>query len=191
MLFRSYTVRLSVNGKSYTQPLTLKLDPRVKTPATGLAQLASLSREMYEGAAATHSALLQGRALSQRLAGLSSPDAAALKARIDSIAPPAVAGGRGRGGRGGFGGGRGRGGAPAGPPTLETVSNAQIAAASPMQEADMTPTTGQVAAVARARADAKAVMDRWTAIRTRDLAAFNAKQKAAGQPTVELPPPSD
>ena len=182
----AYTVRLTVNGKSYTQPLTLKLDPRVKTPAAGLAQLASLSKEMYDGAVAAHAALVEGRALSQKLAGLSGADAAVLKARIDSIAPPPQVGGRGRG-RGGFGGGRGRGGAPAGPPTLESVSNAQIAAAAPMQEADVTPTAAQVAAVARARADAKSVMERWNLIKTRDLAAFNAKQKAAGQPTVTLP----
>ena len=182
----AYTVRLTVNGKSYTQPLALKLDPRVKTPAAGLAQLASLSKEMYDGAVAAHAALVEGRALSQKLAGLSGADAAALRARIDSIAPPPQVGGRGRG-RGGFGGGRGRGGAPAGPPTLESVSNAQIAAAAPMQEADVTPTAAQVAAVARARADAKSVMERWNLIKTRDLAAFNAKQKAAGQPTVTLP----
>jgi len=187
----AYTVRLTVNGKSYTQPLTLKLDPRVKTPAVGLAQLASLSKEMYEGAAATHAALVQARALSQRLAGISGSDAAALKARIDSIAPPAPAGGRGRGGRGGFGGGRGRGGAASGPTTLESASNAQLAAAAPMQEADVTPTAAEVAAVTRARTDAKGVMDRWAAIKSRDLAAFNAKQKAAGQPTVALPPVSN
>ena len=27
-----YTVKLTANGKSRTQPLTIKLDPRVKTP---------------------------------------------------------------------------------------------------------------------------------------------------------------
>src|ERR1041384_8710990 len=46
----TYTVRLTVDGKSTTQRLTLRLDPRVKTPATGLAQLALLSKEMYTGA---------------------------------------------------------------------------------------------------------------------------------------------
>ena len=46
-----YTVRLSVNGRSYTQPLVLRLDPRVKTSAAGLRQLATLTTEMYEAAA--------------------------------------------------------------------------------------------------------------------------------------------
>ena len=31
-----YTVKLTVGGKSYTQPLTIKMDPRVKTPLAGL-----------------------------------------------------------------------------------------------------------------------------------------------------------
>ncbi|HLG95434.1 MAG TPA: YCF48-related protein [Bryobacteraceae bacterium] len=31
-----YSVRLTVNGKSYTQPLTIRMDPRVKTPLAGL-----------------------------------------------------------------------------------------------------------------------------------------------------------
>ena len=37
----AYTVRLTVDGKSYTQPLTLRLDPRVKTPAAALTTLAT------------------------------------------------------------------------------------------------------------------------------------------------------
>ena len=32
----SYTVRLTVDGKSYTQPLTLKMDPRIHTPLADL-----------------------------------------------------------------------------------------------------------------------------------------------------------
>ena len=32
----SYSVRLSVNGKPYTQPLTVKMDPRIKTPLAEL-----------------------------------------------------------------------------------------------------------------------------------------------------------
>ena len=57
-----YTVRLTVNGKAYTQPLTVRLDPRVKTPAAGLTQLATLSREMYDLAATAQAAYLKGGA---------------------------------------------------------------------------------------------------------------------------------
>ena len=38
-----YTVRLTVDGKSYEQPLIVKMDPRVKTPLPGLKQQYDLS----------------------------------------------------------------------------------------------------------------------------------------------------
>jgi photosystem II stability/assembly factor-like uncharacterized protein len=182
----SYMVRLTVNGKSYTQPLTLRLDPRVKTPAAGLAQLVSLTREMYDGAVAVHGAYLQARALVAQLDKVSGDDVAAFKAKVDSLAP-APAGGRG--GRGGFGGGGGggrggRGGGPPAPPNLESASNAMIAAAMAMQNADVTPTASQVDAVARARTQSADVMRQWNALRGPGLTALNAKRKAAGLPVV-------
>jgi len=39
----TYTVRLSVDGKTYTQPLTVRMDPRVKTPAASLQRQFDLS----------------------------------------------------------------------------------------------------------------------------------------------------
>ncbi|HCC58842.1 MAG TPA: hypothetical protein DEQ47_16600 [Solibacterales bacterium] len=47
-----YRVRLTVEGRSYTQPLTLKMDPRVKTSPAGLArqfQLATTIVSMMRG----------------------------------------------------------------------------------------------------------------------------------------------
>jgi hypothetical protein len=51
-----YTLRLRVSGRTLTQPLVVRLDPRVKTPPAELAQLASLTREMYDLAQAAHAA---------------------------------------------------------------------------------------------------------------------------------------
>jgi hypothetical protein len=42
-------VQLRVNGRSDTQPLTVKMAPRVKTPAIGLTQQFTLSKQVYEG----------------------------------------------------------------------------------------------------------------------------------------------
>jgi photosystem II stability/assembly factor-like uncharacterized protein len=44
----TYTVRLTAGGKTSTQPLIVQMDPRVKTPAAGLAQQFALSLEMYD-----------------------------------------------------------------------------------------------------------------------------------------------
>lgn len=45
----TYTVKLTVNGQSQTQPLTLKMDPRVKTTPVQLQQIHDLSLVCYEG----------------------------------------------------------------------------------------------------------------------------------------------
>ena len=148
----AYTVRLVADGKTYTQPLKLVLDPRVKTPASAMAQVAALSREMYDGAAALRSAYVRARAMSDRLTSASD---AALKSQIDSIAPPPT-----RGTRPGFGLRQ----APTGPPTLESVRAAMMAAAMAMQEADVAPTARQVDAVRKAREQYTDVMARWSVL---------------------------
>src|SRR5207302_3766991 len=65
-----YTVKLTVDGKSYTQPLTLKMDPRVKTLPLGLAQQFTLSKQLYDGIADAQKAIADLRALRSRLAEL-------------------------------------------------------------------------------------------------------------------------
>jgi hypothetical protein len=184
----AYTVRLTVGGKSYTQPMVLKMDPRIKTPALGLAQLTALTTEMHDGARKTRDAYTMARALAAELVNTQGADAAAFKAKIDSIAPPGPAGGGGRGGRGGRGGGGGLlAAAPAGPPTLESASAAMNAAAMAMQAADVAPTANQVAACGKARTAAAQVLGKWTALSTTGLAALNVKLKASGQQGVKLP----
>ncbi len=179
-----YTVRLTVDGKSYTQPLTLRLDPRVKTAAPVLNRIASLTREMYSGASTAHSAYLQARSLSAQLTGT---DVAAFKVRVDSIAPPAPAGGRGGRGGGGFGpGGRAGGAGPVAAPSLEATSATLLAAAMALQSAEVQPTATQLAATDRARAQLADVMKRWTALKVGELGKLNAKRKAAGQAPIAL-----
>ncbi len=145
-----YTVRLTVAGKTYTQPLTLRLDPRVKTPAPGLRQLAALSRELYDLAAAAHAAYQQARARLDSLSG-------ALRAQVESLAPPAPPPGARRGPFQ----------AEPRAPTLESASSGALAAAMAMQDADVAPTAAQVAACARARTQVNAVLARWRRVQAR------------------------
>jgi hypothetical protein len=56
-----------------------------------------------------------------------------------------------------------------------------------MQAADVAPTAREVAACADARRQATAVMARWTKVSSVDLAALNAKRKAAGEPAIVIP----
>jgi photosystem II stability/assembly factor-like uncharacterized protein len=44
----TFTVRLSVNGRSYTQPLVVRMDPRVKSGTIALQQQFALARRVYD-----------------------------------------------------------------------------------------------------------------------------------------------
>jgi photosystem II stability/assembly factor-like uncharacterized protein len=173
-----YTVRLTVGGKSFSQPLSLRLDPRVKISPAGVTQLADLSRQMYDSARAVQAAYRQARALVARLDSAGA-GAAVLKAQVDSVAPvPAP--------RRGFGFG-----APAGPPpppTLGGSATAMMTAAMAMQGADVAPTAREIAACDHALEQYRQALTRWTALKTTGLAGLNVQRKAGGQPEVTLPP---
>ncbi|MFN8669475.1 MAG: hypothetical protein U0164_19970 [Gemmatimonadaceae bacterium] len=148
-----YTVRLTVEGKSSTQPIEVKLDPRVKIAPSALAQLNALSVEMYEGAVAAHAAFNEAKALAAKVASVSGAEGEALKGELESLAPT----GQRRTMPGGFR----RRGAQTATPSLEAVSNALQSAGMALQAAEVAPTAVQVAACARAREQYVAVMARW------------------------------
>ena len=181
-------MKLTVDGASYTQPLTLKLDPRVKTSALALAQINTLTRELYSSAVNANDAAGKARALSAKLDAFTGLGIAEFKAQIDSVAGAA---GGGRGGRGGGfpgapagGGGRGGAGGPPAAPTLSGASAALMAAANGFAGSDMAPTSARLAAATAAKTEAAAAMRKWTSLSTTGLAALNAKRKAAGLPVV-------
>ena len=177
-----YTARLTAGGTSAAQPITVRLDPRVRTPALALQQVATLSREMYEGAIQAHKAFEEARRLAGRLESLSGSDAVAFKAQVESLAPaPAALSGRAAAFRRRFG--------PAQAPTLESVSSSMMAAAMAMQSADVAPPANQVTAGTAARVQAAAMRGKWNALRTSGVAAFNARRKAAGLAELSLSNP--
>ncbi len=179
----AYTVRLTVGGTRYTQPLKLHLDPRVTTPAPALARLAALSREMYVGASTAHAAALRARALAAVLRKMDGKDVARFRAQVESLAPAPVAG------TGGRVRGRGRPGSEQPAPTLDAVSAEMLDAAMAMQDADVAPTAEEVAACARARTHAGSVLRKWNALVGDRLRQLNARRKAAGQPEIAVPSP--
>ena len=63
-----YTVKLTVNGKTYSQPVTVKQDPRVKTPALVMQQVYTLSTAAYREAANAFAAAAQAQRLRDLLA---------------------------------------------------------------------------------------------------------------------------
>ena len=184
----AYTVRLTVDGKSYTQPITLRLDPRVKTPALALAQLAALTTEMYDGAKNVRGArTMRARALVGRArpgAGRATRRRSRRRSTRSHRRPPA--GGRGgRGGRGGGGGGRGGGRAAGAADAREREhgdERGRDGDAGRRRRAD-----GESGGGVRARRGAQGRRCSRSGGRSvrRGSAALNAKLKASGQPAVK------
>ncbi len=56
-----YTVKFSVGGRLYSEPLTVVMDPRVKTPAAGLEQQLSLSLRLANLMDQDYDALMRSR----------------------------------------------------------------------------------------------------------------------------------
>jgi hypothetical protein len=154
-----YTVRLTVDGTTKTQPITVRLDPRVRIAPAALATLNTLSTELYWEAVAAHRAFNEARALAATLAARTGGDA--VKRDLEELAPTGL--------QRNLRALRRRGNAAA-PPTLEAVSNALQAAAMAMQAAETPPTAAQVAAATAARTQARRVMARWSAVKARAAA---------------------
>src|SRR5205814_1464030 len=62
-----YVVKLTANGQTLTQPLTVTMDPRVKTPAEELRRQFALSMDCYEGQRQAAAARREVRALRAQL----------------------------------------------------------------------------------------------------------------------------
>ena len=173
----SYTVKLTANGKTYAQPLMVKMDPRVKTSLPGLTQQYTLSKQIYDDAVASANSLEHLRVLREQIGKLQDRGAVAeFEKSLQSVG--GSAGGR-------FGGG-GRGAAP-GPDTLASVHGSLVQLLTVFQEADVAPTASQAAAAAdRRRAMAK-LMQQWKALVDQELPKVNVRLKQANlQPlTVE------
>jgi len=154
----TFTVKLTVDGKSFTQPLTVKLDPRVKTAAATLQQIYTLSYAMYYGAVDAQQAEQQAKNVRDQIARIKSQ---ATGAAADTLT---AADGK-----------------------LERIAGALQGLArvmSSLTEADVRPTTIQLNARSRARTAAAEAIAAWNTAKAVDLAAANAALKAAGLPTL-------
>jgi len=142
-----YTIKLTVNGKSYTQPVTVVNDPRSPATVVDVRAQVALQTKIVNAMRETWDGYNKVAALRAPLAGDSS---AAGKARDSTLA--AIGGNpEGRGGFGGFGGPR-----PA--PTFVGVNGNLAGQINALENGDMAPTPAMLAAYAAACADLRRVV---------------------------------
>ncbi|HRH41867.1 MAG TPA: hypothetical protein PKY82_09505, partial [Pyrinomonadaceae bacterium] len=70
----TYTLKLTVNGKTYAQTLKVRMDPRVTTPMAGLQQQFTLSIQAYEGVKQTYAMLDEVKKLQAKLKAANNKD---------------------------------------------------------------------------------------------------------------------
>ena len=184
----TYTVTLTAGGNSDTQPIAVRQDPRVETPAAVMLQVYALTDAMYFGAVEAQAAAAEISAMREQAAKIQAqgPAAQALAAfmqKATALEGQRAAAGAG-GGRGAMGGGRGELAAPAAPDSLWAVSASLAGQMNAMQAADVAPTATTLAAATAALNAADPVMARWGSLKTVDLPALNATLKAAGLPGI-------
>jgi hypothetical protein len=189
-----YTLKLNVDGKSYTQRVTVKNDPRSSAKTSDVRAQSDLLMKYYEGSKESWEAHNQISAMRSSLApymgGTSPSEIATAATALD--AKLAALGGTTDRGRGGFTGGGGGGATP--PPNFVALNGTMSQALTALDNGDMAPTESMLNGYIAKCTDLKTAITSWKTITTVDLPAFNAiltrnniKPIAAGSPALAIP----
>jgi hypothetical protein len=153
----NYTVKLTVNGQTFSQPLVVRMDPRVKTLLSGLQKQHDLSLVCYEGRLETMKALNEINNIRKHLKVLmlssKVPNPQSIKDFDDKLA--ALEGANSR-----------RGG---GEESFNKLNNSFASVFNILEGADMPPTMQAVNAVPVLQTSLKQLLEKWDAIKTTDL----------------------
>jgi photosystem II stability/assembly factor-like uncharacterized protein len=143
-----YTVKLTVNGRTYAEPITVKQDPRVKTPAVVMQRVYSLTETAYATAVETRQAGLDAQRLREQIARARSQATGAAVTALEKLhkGAEALAG-------------------EAGSASLSGAGAALIGVMNTLQGADAQPTAMQVTAIETALRNARAALARWRSLR--------------------------
>jgi hypothetical protein len=176
----AYTLKLTVDGKTYTQTVTVKPDPRSPaTPAALMAQ-AAFQKKLAQGIEAAYQGNRIAIALRDLVRGVTTPDVAprvsALAAELDSIAGPDQ--GRGRGG------GRGGGAARA---SFRSINAALVSQLDAQDQGDMAPTSAALAAFGATCKELTNLAATWQRLSVTELGGINAILKQQGQSVITTP----
>jgi len=188
----NYTVKLTAEGKTVSQQLVVKMDPRVKAlPGEFTLQnnaelkIAADLKRSAETLASARALQTDLKAIAAQPAGALTDAITALNKNLVTIAGELPTQGGGRGGRGG-GAGRGAAAVATISPTFPQVSNELSAVYGLIDSADSAPTAAQSAQLTELDATLTKLMAQWTQIKTKDVPGLNDQLKKAGLPTLEI-----
>ena len=183
----NYTVKLTVDGKSYTQPLVVRMDPRITTPLDDLRKQHDMEIGATEGMNDSYESLEQVQSVRAQLKDLTakavrneklSGSLAALDkqcAELEGATEPAF-----------FGLPR----AGKQPENFSTLNQHFSKILSVADSADAAPTTQAEAAYRELEDSSTALRKRWSALREREILDLNAQLEKAGLSTIDPKKPS-
>jgi hypothetical protein len=176
-----YTVKLTADGKTYSQPLEIRMDPRVKTSPEDLKRLFDLDRKIADALHRDFEAIQQVRGLRRQLKSLTDKKLAPEITRM--IADLESKGAALEGDEGGYGTRflsvpEGR--------SLARLNTGFSSVLSALDSADAPPTTQQVAVVGELEKALAEQLVAWEQLQLKDVAELNAKLKQAGLPAIDL-----
>ena len=175
-----YQVVLTANGQKYTQPLTITMDPRVKTSTADLQQQFNLSQQVYQNLLALQPVndqveKLRAQIKAQRSASPSAADTAKLDAFSQKL--DTFAGAEGRRRR--------RGTQQA--PTLSSVRGSLFEMFSVLQDADVAPTPQAAQAVPVLTQSTQTLLKQWEEIQKSDLPQLKSELRIKDLPQIKEP----
>jgi hypothetical protein len=175
-----YSVKLTVDGKSYTQPLTVRMDPRIKTGTADLRARYEMEAGAVRGMNESFKALAQVRSVREQLLERSAKVAPGPLADSIAAVTKKIAELEG-GAESNFFGLPANGKQPENFSTLNQHFGNLLAVA---DRADARPTT-QAQSVYREEEEAlQKLQAQWSAIRNQDIARLNVELEKAGQVAV-------
>lgn len=170
-----YTVRLTVNGKTQTAPLMVKMDPRVKTPPAGIQQMFDLQTRLTSLLTTTSQVVMQAKSLNEQLDKTAEKASGPTATAIDAFKKKLQAL---------------RGGGTPMPDseavTLGSVNEACSSLYDEVDRADAAPTTAQTEATTKTEKDAAGVLQQWDQFKNADLATLNNALRGANLPEIHL-----
>jgi photosystem II stability/assembly factor-like uncharacterized protein len=172
-----YTVVLTAGGKSYSKPLTLQMDPRVKTSVADLGLQFKLSKQMYDQWRALMGSTERVRAMRRELTDLQAKaQTPELKTQIANLNKKIgeLVGADAQGPN-----------APATGVTMQGTTGRLRTLFTLMQGVDLAPTPQVVAAVAEVSREATNLSQAWQTIQKQDIPALNQALQAAGLATIK------
>jgi hypothetical protein len=172
-----YTVRLTANGQSYRAPLTVKMDPRVRTSVADLQKQLARETQLVSAMAEGARAVSQARSVREQMEELAKSAKAPVADSIETLekaisvllsaAPGSTA-------------------TDSQKPALVAADKTVNALYKEVEKADAAPTVAQTEAFAKAKNELSLGVKSWDDMKRKEIPALNEQLHGAGLPELRL-----